>query len=109
MRVAVTRCRQPYASDRELIEAVRSDRVLEITSAAVCDTRMHPLLGCEFGGSFDRFRALHDLLGHAGTGFGFDIDGERDAWLVQDRLHSRLARRALATELCGVNSAIGAG
>jgi hypothetical protein len=33
--------------------------------------RLHSLLGCEFGGAFDRFRAVHDHIGHAGCGYGF--------------------------------------
>ena len=105
IRIAFTRCREPYGSDRELIAAVRACRVLEVTTAAIGPRRMHPVLGCEFGGPFDRFRAIHDLVGHVKTGFGFDLAGEYAAWLTQTRLHSGLARRALATELYGVNSA----
>jgi hypothetical protein len=107
VRVVFTRNRQPYRSDDELIAAVRASRVLEVTTAAVDSTPIHPLLGCEFGGAFDRFRALHDLVGHAGTGLGFAIQDEIAAWRVQDRRHDRgLARRALATEILAVNCAI---
>jgi hypothetical protein len=105
VRVAFTRCRDPYASDRELIAAVRASKVLEITTAAVSSEPIHPVLGCEYAGPFDRFRAIHDLIGHVWAGFGFDLVEEVAAWCVQDRLHGRLARRALATELLGVNSA----
>jgi hypothetical protein len=66
---------------------------------------LHPVLGCELGGPFDRFRAIHDLVGHVITGFGFDLAGEYAAWWKQSRMHGALARRALATELYGVNSA----
>jgi hypothetical protein len=104
-RVVFTRCGRPYASDKELICAVRASGTLEITSAAAAGERLHPLLGCELGGAFDRFRAVHDLIGHALCGYGFDLMGECAAWGVQDRLHGRLARRALATELYGVNAA----
>jgi hypothetical protein len=105
IRIVFTRCQQPYGGDADLIAAVRTHGILEITSAAVLAERVHPVLDCEFGGAFDRFRALHDLIGHAGLGYGFDLPGECAAWLAQDRLHSRLAGWALATELCGVNSA----
>jgi hypothetical protein len=105
VRIVFTRCRQPYGCDRDLIASVRSQRILEITTSAVAAGRIHPLLGCEFGGGFDRFRAIHDLLGHANPGFGFDLDSEIAAWLIQNRFHGRQARRALATELYGVNSA----
>ena len=105
VRVAFTRCAQPYESDKELIRSVRAERTLEITSSAAVGERLHPLFGCEFGGPFDRFRAVHDLIGHAWCGYGFDLKDECAAWRAQDRLHSGLARVALAAELYGVNAA----
>jgi hypothetical protein len=105
VRVIFTRCRQPYVSDAELVSAVRATRLLEITTAAVNAERIHPLLGCEMGGPFDRFRAMHDLIGHAGTGLGFALRDELAAWTVQAKLHGALARRALATELLAINCA----
>jgi hypothetical protein len=104
-RVVFTRCRRPYESDNELISAVRANGTLEMTSAAAADERLHPLLGCELGGAFDRLRAVHDLIGHARCGYGFGLVDECAAWSFQDRLHSGLARRALATEIYGVNAA----
>jgi hypothetical protein len=105
VRVVFTRCGHPYESDEELIGAVRTDGTLEITSAVVAGERLHPLLGCEFAGAFDRFRAVHDLIGHAWCGYGFGLDDECAAWSAQDSLHSGLARFALATEIYGVNAA----
>jgi hypothetical protein len=105
IRVAFTRCRQPYASDLEMIVAAREAGILEVTTAAASRERLHPLLGCEFAGPFDRFRAVHDLLGHVKTGFGFDLGEELAAWLAQESRHSELAKRALATELLAINSA----
>ena len=104
-RVAFTRCTRPYANDMELIEAVSRGATLEVTTAATAEGRLHPILDCEFGGVFDRFRAVHDLIGHAWCGYGFALAAEHAAWRVQDRLHSDLARCALATELYAVNSA----
>ena len=99
-----TRCAQPYESDEELILAVRANGTLEVTSAATAGERLHPLFDCEFGGTFDRFRAVHDLIGHAWFGYGFALEDESAAWSAQDRLHNGLARFALATELYGVNA-----
>jgi hypothetical protein len=56
-------------------------------------------MGCEVGGAYDRFRAVHDVLGHGYLSVGFDRDGEYATWRFQERFHSPLARRALATEL----------
>jgi hypothetical protein len=105
LRIVFTDCPAPYESDMELIAAVRASRVLEITTAATSQFPIHPTLGCEYGGPFDRFRAVHDAIGHAGAGFGFDLGDEIAAWRVQDRFHGTLAGWALATELLAVNCA----
>ncbi len=106
VRVVFTPCPAPYRSDQELIGAVRSTRVLEVTSAAVDLDRRHPQLGGEMGGPYDRFRAVHDLLGHVASGYGFDQEGEYHAWRAQCAMFSGLARWALATELHGENSVL---
>jgi hypothetical protein len=97
--VVFTMSARPYDSACELIRSVREHRVLEVTSVAWERDRPHPLMGCEVGGEYDRFRAVHDVLGHGHLGVGFDRDGEYATWRFQERFHSPLARRALATEL----------
>jgi hypothetical protein len=99
LRVEFTRCESPYDSDEELVRSARTHRVLEITTSARERDRRHPLLGCDRGGAYDRFRAVHDIVGHVGPCLGFDRDGEFAAWLTQERLYDGLARWALATEL----------
>ena len=105
-RITVVGTREvtPYATAEELIASVLATRTLEITRTPA--DRIHPLLGCEAGGAHDRLRAVHDLIGHVATGFGFDRDGEYSAWLVQRDLYSGLARWAAATELHGEVSAL---
>ncbi|MGH2394470.1 MAG: hypothetical protein ACRDGH_13455, partial [Candidatus Limnocylindria bacterium] len=80
------------------------DRVVEVTTAAGDPDRRHPLMDSGMGGAYDRFRAVHDTLGHARLGLGFDRDAEFAVWLWPERFHSPLARRALATELHGQHS-----
>ena len=99
IQVRFTRCRMPYDSDEEMVAAVRTHGVLEVTAAATERDRSHPLLSCEFGDAYDRLRAVHDIVGHVYPRFGFDRDGEFSAWLTQERRYSGLARWALATEL----------
>jgi hypothetical protein len=99
VRIRFSSCRMPYASAAELIASVRRDRLLELTAAAIDHDRRHPLLDGTVGGGFDRLRAVHDVLGHGCTGAGFDRHGEYATWRLQERFHSALARRALATEL----------
>jgi hypothetical protein len=94
----------PYRDAQELIASVTDDRILEVTTVAIDADRRHPLMDSGQGKAYDRFRAVHDILGHARLRLGFDRDGEFAAWLSQERLHSPLARRALATELHGQHS-----
>ena len=102
--VRFTTCPEPYRSADELIASVTDDRLLEVATVAGDPHRRHPLMASTRGGAYDRFRAVHDIVGHAGLGLGFDRNGEFAAWLYQARLHSPLARRALATELHGQHS-----
>ena len=99
-----TRCPTPYDDAQELIRSVTDDRMLEVTSVAADPDRRHPLMDSAAGGAYDRFRAVHDVLGHARLGLGFDRNGEFAVWLSQEQFHSPLARRALATELHGQHS-----
>lgn len=99
IRVVRTRCPEPYATGQELSERVRADRVLELCPAAYDGERSHPILDMSPGGTYDRLRAVHDIVSHARSGFGFDRDGEFSAWLTEDRMYHGLARWALATEL----------
>jgi hypothetical protein len=103
-RIAVVGTREitPYANAGELTASVLASRVLEITA----QEQAHPLLGSGPGGAYCRLRAVHDLIGHVATGYGFDRDGEYSAWLVQRGLYSGLARWAAATELHGEVSAL---
>jgi hypothetical protein len=104
LQVVFTMCATPYRDAHELIASVRHMRTLEVPTVAVDPERRHPLMGNDFGGSYDRFRAVHDVLGHARLQLGFDRDGEYAVWRSQERFHSPLARRALATELHGQHS-----
>ena len=75
-QVVFTRCNQPYGSDDELIHTVRTNGILEMTSAVTRGRPLHPLLDCAFGGAFNQDRAVHDLIGHVWTGYGFDLADE---------------------------------
>jgi hypothetical protein len=106
VRIAFTRHREPYRTDWEMIEAVRAGGLLEVATAALEPGGRHPLMSCAMGGAFDRFRAVHDIVGHVWPRLGFDRDGEYGAWLGQERFFRGLARWALATELHGKHSVL---
>ena len=94
----------PYRDADELIASVFATRTLEVMTSPA--DRAHLLLSGEVGGVYYCFRAVHDLIGHVATGYGFDRDGEYSAWLVQRTLYTGLARWAAATELHGQISAL---
>ena len=102
--VAGTSLATPYSDGGELIASVLASRTLEVTTSSA--DRAHPLLNGEVGGAYYRFRAVHDLIGHVATGYGFDRDGEYSACLVQRNRYTGLARWAAATELHGEISAL---
>ncbi len=102
--VVFTECLRPYDCDAEMIVAARETRQLQVVASKLDRERRHPWFSTRFGGSYDRFRAVHDLMGHVGPGLGFDRHGEYEAWLRQARFHSAWARAALATELHGEHS-----
>ena len=106
VHIAFTTCPAPYADAHELITSVRRERVLEVTTVATTPDRHHPLMGNEPGGPYDRFRGVHDVLGHARRQVGFDRHSEFAVWRSQARHHSPLARWALATELHGQHSVL---
>jgi len=68
----------------------------------------HPLLGDTNSvtglSTNDKFRAIHDLFGHAAEGYGFGPRGEENAWLKHSQMFSREAQKALTTETRGQNS-----
>ncbi len=104
IRVVVTARPEPYATAAELRAGVLADGVVEIFPAHRDRDRRHPLLDSSVGGSFDRFRAVHDVVSHVWRGHDFDRHGELAAWLAEDRLYTGLARWALATELHAAHS-----
>lgn len=104
VHIVFTTCESPYRDAQELLASARDSRTVEVTTVGADRQRRHPVMGNEFGGAYDRFRAVHDVLGHARTQRGFDRDGEYSVWLAQSRYHSPLARWALGSELHGQHS-----
>jgi len=54
----------------------------------------------------EKFRAVHDLLGHAIYGNQFGPKGEEMAWAVHSQMYSPLARLAMTSETRGQNSMV---
>ncbi len=89
----------PYARAAELCEELRCSQTMSLRTGA-CD-EPHPLLGGEQGGVVDQLRVVHDVLGHAALGLGFDLQSEFATWLQCRALFSTAARSAAFCELVG--------
>lgn len=95
---------QPYANSAEMIEDVLNNKHLYFFKGG----EPHPFLSVideKTGFSAnDKFRAIHDLYGHASEGYGFGPRGEENAWIKHSQMFSKDAQRALTTETRGQNS-----
>lgn len=92
----------PYRDSAEMMEDVRKNRHLFVYSGG----EDHAYLSREENW---RFRAVHDLFGHAAGGFAFGPTGEENAWIEHSKSFTPLARAALATETRGQNSWVNCG
>lgn len=92
----------PYPDASAMMRDLAEHHRLKVFATAAGDNP-HPLLTTEEN---DRFRAVHDVFGHASIGRGFDRHGEEAAWVRHARMYSPMARRALTTETRAQNSAL---
>src|SRR6266853_2493009 len=95
---------QPYATNSaEMCSDVRNHHHLYFYQGG----DPHPLLGrldSATGLSLNgKFRAIHDLFGHAAEGYGFGPRGEENAWIKHSQMFSNDAQRAITTETRGHN------
>jgi hypothetical protein len=93
----------PYPGAAALCADLRHLHRMQLRTSA-CDPA-HPLLDSAEGGTVDRLRVVHDVLGHAALGLGFDLDAEFATWLQCRVLFGPEARRAAFTELVGAVTA----
>jgi hypothetical protein len=93
----------PYPGAAELCAELREHASMKLTTIA-CDDP-HPLLGGEEAGIVDQLRVVHDVLGHAALGVGFDLQSEFATWLQCRTLFSEAARPAAFCELVGAVTA----
>lgn len=100
---------QPYANSREMVKDVKENKHLYFFTGG----EPHPLLGevdPKTGLTMnDKFRAVHDLFGHAAEDYQFGQRGEENAWIAHSQMFSPEAQRALSTETRGQNSWVNSG
>ncbi len=89
----------PYASFYEMREDFLRNRRLKVMRTSV--TGSHPYWN---DATNDKFRAVHDVLGHLATGRGFDRHGEEAAYQAHKLTMPAEVHGALAMETRGQNS-----
>lgn len=93
---------QPYNNSKDMREDVLQNKhIYFFKSTASESTPVHPLMPLEDN---DRFRAVHDVFGHALHGNQFGPKGETTAFLDHRQMFSDDASRAMATETLGQNA-----
>jgi hypothetical protein len=98
----------PYRDAAELCAELRRHQTTSVATIASRDP--HPLLGGAAGGVFDQLLVVHDVLGHAALGVGFDLQSEYSTWLQCRTLFSPEAKGAAFCELVGaVTTFVGTG
>lgn len=107
---------QPYANVAEMARDVADNKHLFYFKTDGTSTDLpadHPMRqeAPGTGGLLynDVFRAVHDVYGHAKDGYGFDIEGEENAWRSHSQMYSDLARGAMTTETRGQSTWVGYG
>jgi len=87
---------EPYAAAAALCNELRQRGTMNLRAASVDPP--HPVLCTE---TVDQLHTVHDVLGHAALGLGFDLQSEYAAWLYCRPMFSRAARLAAFCELVG--------
>lgn len=88
----------PYTTSAEMMHDVHHNKRIKVLKTSV--TGPHPFFSDEEN---DKFRAVHDVFGHAATGRGFDKHGEEAAFTAHSKMFSSHARPAMASETRGQN------
>ncbi len=83
-----------------LCDDLRQRATMMLRSAAADPP--HPVLS---NATIDRLRTVHDVLGHAALGLGFDLQSEYAAWVYCRALFSPTARPAAFCEMVGAVTA----
>lgn len=91
----------PYPDTESMLQDIRNNNQLQVLRTST--TGSHPYFTDDEN---DRFRFVHDLFGHAGTGRSFDRHGEQAAYLAHAQMFSPEALPALSTETRGQNSSL---
>lgn len=89
---------EPYGSEQEMAEDLTNRGRVKIQKNKMPEH--HPMNNEDY----DKFRAVHDVFGHLGSGRGFTEHGEEGASQLHLRMMDPEARPAMHNELRAINS-----
>ncbi len=97
---------QPYANSKEMMSDVTNNRHLHFFQGGDIPAdhplaETDPVTGLTYN---DKFRAVHDLFGHAANGFQFGPGGEEGAYMTHAQMMSPESIPALTNETRGQNN-----
>jgi hypothetical protein len=95
-----------YRSSKEMLEDVHGNQHLYVFQGGEPHNMMSDVDPRTGLNQTEKFRAVHDLFGHAVHGNEFGPKGEELAFGAHSQMYSPLARIALATETRGQNSVV---
>lgn len=95
---------QPYANSMEMMKDVRDNNHMYFFQGGDPHPFLNELDPKTGFTTNDKFRAVHDLFGHASEGYQFGPRGEENAWIKHSQMFSPEAQRALSSETRGQNS-----
>jgi hypothetical protein len=95
-----------YKSSKEMMADVHGNKHLYVFQGGDPHDFLNRLDKASGLNENEKFRAVHDLLGHAIYGNLFGPKGEEIAWAIHQQMYSPLARLAMTAETRGQNSLV---
>lgn len=95
-----------YANSKEMLADVHGNKHLYVFQGGDPHDFLNQVDKATGLNENEKFRAVHDLLGHAVYGNSFGPKGEEMAYAVHQQMYSPLARLAMAAETRGQNSLV---
>lgn len=95
-----------YSGTRELLEDIHGNRHMYVFQGGDPHDFLNKVDDVTGLNQNEKFRAVHDAMGHAIYGNEFGPLGEERAWAIHQQMYSPLARLAMTAETRGQNSLV---
>ena len=95
-----------YSGTRELLEDVHGNKHMYVYQGGDPHDFLNRVDDATGLNENEKFRAVHDVMGHAIYGNEFGPMGEEKAWAIHGQMYSPLARLAMTAETRGQNSLV---